>query len=29
MNITICTSAASDKEAYALLAGFGFPFRKS
>lgn len=29
MNITFVTSAKTDKEAYALLAGFGFPFRKS
>jgi len=29
MNITLCTSAATDKEAYELLAGFGFPFRKN
>lgn len=28
MNITITTNALSDKEAYALLAAFRFPFRK-
>ena len=28
MNITICTSAASDEEALALLKGLGMPFRK-
>lgn len=27
MDITICTSAATDEEALALLSGFGFPFR--
>ena len=27
MNITIVTSAKTDKEAYALLREFGFPFK--
>ena len=27
MNIAICTTAKSDKEAFELLSGFGFPFR--
>ncbi len=29
MDITICTSAKNDQEAYALLDKFGMPFRKS
>jgi large subunit ribosomal protein L5 len=28
MDITICTTAETDEQAYALLAAFGFPFRK-
>jgi large subunit ribosomal protein L5 len=29
MNITICTTAKSDEEAYALLEGFDMPFQKN
>lgn len=29
MNITFVTTASTDREAHELLAGFGFPFRKS
>lgn len=29
MNIAVCTTAKSDKEAYELLNGFGFPFRQA
>ncbi|OQC40780.1 MAG: 50S ribosomal protein L5 [Deltaproteobacteria bacterium ADurb.Bin058] len=29
MNVTICTSAKTDEEAFALLKGFGMPFRKT
>jgi large subunit ribosomal protein L5 len=29
MNIAVCTTAQTDKEAYELLASFGFPFRQS
>jgi large subunit ribosomal protein L5 len=28
MNIAICTTAQSDKEAHELLSSFGFPFRQ-
>ncbi|MCK5520707.1 MAG: 50S ribosomal protein L5, partial [Candidatus Marinimicrobia bacterium] len=29
MNITITTNAATDQEAFELLAAFGFPFKKA